>query len=620
MARERPGRKISPFPLVGAHGMTTSMRPDRLLSRGGGLLFACLAAAACTCDKPTAPDAGTLDAGPPTLTEVEPNDGPAQALVLDRTCLVQANLGADPAHPDEDWYVLKSGLPRTVDLVVTPPPGGDVGLEVMDEARTVLAQLNEGGPGQPERHPDLDVSGKVFVRVTTIKKGAGGAYTLAATFRDRVPGFELEPNDRKVDATAVPMGQAVSGFLSHASDVDWYRYELPLPPGQVPAAAPAEFDAGEADGGEAVDAGTALDAGVAPDAGKPPEPRLSLRVDVSGVEGVLFDVQVLTEAEAVLFQARSQVGAGLSLRNVGARASDRVLYVAVRSAPVGPGKDARRGANAATYYTLTVAPEDKPESAEFEPNDEPARATELRNAGWREGFLSPRGDVDYYRLVTDGPTLAKVQVSGVEKVNLVLSVIRPVEGKPDEVLLRADEGGVKEGEQLNDVQCDGSCYLRIEGAAHKVAGKWVSDDENGEQPYRLSVAVMPDDGTEEREPNGTAAQATPLTLGKAVRGTVYPKRDVDYFRLDLREKAVKTPITATLLGILKVDVGLYLHRVEADGKLTLVQTSDGARGDKPEVVRSALEPGLYVLEVRDARNREANFQDSYQLTVEESGD
>ncbi len=84
-----------------------------------------------------------------------------------------------------------------------------------------------------------------------------------------MPGFELEPNDRKVDATAVPMGQAVSGFLSHASDVDWYRYELPLPPGQVPAAAPAEFDAGEADGGEAVDAGTALDAGVAPDAGKP---------------------------------------------------------------------------------------------------------------------------------------------------------------------------------------------------------------------------------------------------------------------------------------------------------------------------------------------------------------
>ncbi len=175
MARERPGRKISPFPLVGAHGMTTSMRPNRLLSRGGGLLFAYLARHSTTCDKPTAPDAGTLDAGPPTLTEVEPNDGPAQALVLNRTCLVQANLGADPAHPDEDWYVLKSGLPRTVDLVVTPPPGGDVGLEVMDEAAHRAGELDEGGPGQPERHPDLDVSGKVFVRVTSPSRGAGRA-------------------------------------------------------------------------------------------------------------------------------------------------------------------------------------------------------------------------------------------------------------------------------------------------------------------------------------------------------------------------------------------------------------------------------------------------------------
>ena len=43
----------------------------------------------------------------------------------------------------------------------------------------------------------------------------------------------------------------------------------------------------------------------------------------------------------------------------------------------------------------------------------------------------------------------------------------------------------------------------------------------------------------------------------------------------------------------------------------------GAKGEKPEVVRFAAEPGLYVFEVRDLKNREANFQDSYQLTVEE---
>jgi hypothetical protein len=49
-----------------------------------------------------------------------------------------------------------------------------------------------------------------------------------------------------------------------------------------------------------------------------------------------------------------------------------------------------------------------------------------------------------------------------------------------------------------------------------------------------------------------------------------------------------------------------------------VQTSDSAKGDKPEGIRFAADPGLYVFEVRDAKNREANFQDSYQLTVEEA--
>jgi hypothetical protein len=205
----------------------------------------------------------------------------------------------------------------------------------------------------------------------------------------------------------------------------------------------------------------------------------------------------------------------------------------------------------------------------------------------------------------------------VDKVDLVLSVIQGAEGKPEEVLLKANEGVAREPEQLNNVACNGVCFVRVEAAAKKVDGKWVKEDENADQAYRLNAIVVPDDGTEEKEPNNTASSATPVSFGKPTRGTIYPKKDLDYFVIDLREKPVKTALKATVIGVLKVDVGLYLHRVEADGKLTLVQTSDSARGDKPETVRFAAEPGLYVLEVRDTKNREANFQDSYQLSVDE---
>lgn len=586
-------------------------------------LLLLLALPACDgCGSAAVVDAGPVDAGPPVLAEKEPNDSAAAALVLERSALVEANLGADPEKPDLDWYAFKAALPKTADVTVTPPAGGDVALEVVDETGTVLAQVNAAGVGGAERLPNLNVSGTAWLRVTTVKKGAGGAYTLQARLGERMPGYELEPNERKVDATPVALGQAISGTLAHPADVDWYQYELPQDPAALPP--PDDGSAGAAAGAEdaggpvaeaVVDAGDP-DAGPA-DAGAAPEKRLALRVDLSAVEGVVHEVQVLTEAEAVLYAAKSTENGPLSLRNVAVRATDQRIFVAVRSAPVGQAKDAKRGANADLSYTLTVAPEDAGDNAEFEPNDELARATELPPNSYRDGFVSPKGDVDTFRLVTGGPSIAKLQLSGVDKVDLVLSVVRPVEGKPEETLLRVNEGTTREPEQLNNVLCPGECFVRVESAPKKVGGKWVREDENGDQPYRLTAVVVPDDGSEEREPNHAAATATPLQLGKPVRGTVYPRKDVDYFQLDLSQRPVKTALKATLLGILKVDVGLYLHRVEADGKLTLVQTADSAKGDRPETVRFAAEPGVYVLEVRDARNREANFQDSYQLTVEE---
>jgi hypothetical protein len=568
-----------------------------------------------TCGGGGAVDAGVIDAGPPVLTEKEPNDSAQNALALDRSSIVEANLGADPQKPDVDWYVLKGSLPRTVDLTATCPNGADVALEIVDETGGVLATVNQGGVGASERMPNVDVSARTFARVVALKKGVGGAYTLSARFAERLPGYELEPNERKVDATPVGLGQAISGIIGAPGDVDFYRFELPSEDGAPP---PLPLDPL----GTAEDAGTPapVDAGAPADAGLVVERRVALRIDLSAVEAVSFDVQVLTEAEAVLFQARSKENGPLSLRNVGVRESDRVIYVAVRSATIGTGKDAKKGSNADVSYTLTVAPEDNGGSAEYEPNDELSRATDLPANSYRDGFLSPKGDVDVFRVITDGPSIAKFQLSGVDKVDLVLSVVQPVEGKPDEVVLKVNEGGSREPEQLNNVQCNGACFVRVEAAAKKVDGKWVKEDENGDQSYRLNAIVVPDDGTEEREPNNTPQTATPVFFGKSIRGTVFPKKDVDYFAIDLREKPVKTAINATALGVLKVDIGLYLHRVESDGKLTLVQTADGARGDKAETVRFAAEPGLYVLEVRDTRNREANFQDSYQLTVDEGGE
>jgi hypothetical protein len=329
---------------------------------------------------------------------------------------------------------------------------------------------------------------------------------------------------------------------------------------------------------------------------------------------------VLTAAEAPLFTTpKVKEGEGLALRNVGVRASDRVVYVVVKSGWTGTGKDAKRGFNPEKAYTLKVSLEEAGANAELEPNDELVKATPLPRSGYKEGFLSPKGDVDNFVLRTTEPLLAKVELAGVERMDLELSVVEPPtgDGQKETVVQRANDGAIKEPERLNNVACNGTCYFRVQGAARKVDGKWVRDFENADQPYRLSITTVPDNGSEEREPNNTPERAMDLEPGRSVRGTIYPLKDVDYYRLDLSDRPVRTSLKITLLGILKVDVGLYLHRLGSDGKLSLVQTSDRAKGDQPEVIRYSAESGVYLLEVRDARNREANFQDAYQLTVEE---
>ncbi|NTX32909.1 MULTISPECIES: ABC transporter substrate-binding protein [unclassified Myxococcus] len=634
---------------------------------------------ACKDDKPSeVPDAGPVETGPSALTEQEPNERPEQALTITRDSTVTADLAAQPNKADEDWYRLAPPAPRVADVTVSGLPGGDITLEVYDRDRNRLASINSEGDGKPERFPNLYVDGERWVRVAPARKGVGGAYTLSVKMRAANDGEEHEPNDRAVDAIALPLGQTVTAFLGHAGDEDWYRVELPetaaptsapaandadsgaegtvppgaAAPGNVPTqgatpppspvpgaesgaatgtpeegAAPLDtppsptgtFGGGEPAAAPTPETGVAqiTDAGVA---APPPEPpSVALKIDLSAVEGVRPEISVLSAAEAPLFSLRGKEGEALSLRNIGVRATDRVVYVVVKGGWTGAGKEARRTFNASTPYTLTVTQEEAGANAELEPNDELHKATPLTAGGYREGFLAPKGDVDHFVLRTTEPVLAKVELSGVERLDLVLSMVEPAQGdgQSETVLLRANDGALKEPERLNNVSCTGACYFRVEGASRKVEGKWVKDFENAEQPYRISVSTVPDNGGEEREPNNTVDRAQELALGKAVRGTVFPVKDSDYYRVDLSDRPVRTPLRATLLGILKVDVGLYLHRVQPDGKLSLVQTADRAKGDQPESIRYSAEPGVYIFEVRDAKNREANFQDSYQLTVEE---
>jgi len=151
------------------------------MKRRGCILLALLAG--CPGTK-TAPDAGPADAGPAQLTEREPNDRPEDAQILNDSAVVSAQLETNPSKPDEDWYLLAPLGPRTVDLVVSGIPGADVALDVYDVDRNRLLTLNSEGLGKGERLPNLGVKSRLYVKVYSARKGAGGAYTLSVHIAD----------------------------------------------------------------------------------------------------------------------------------------------------------------------------------------------------------------------------------------------------------------------------------------------------------------------------------------------------------------------------------------------------------------------------------------------------
>lgn len=597
---------------------------------------------------PPAQDAGVPDAGPAQVSEHEPNDRADQALAVSTSSVVTASLADRGGRADEDWYRLSAPSPATVSLELSGIPGAKVALELLDESQNRMVRLVGGAQGEGVKLDRIGLRGPLFVRVNSETRGAGGSYQLRVTFSAPQEGWEIEPNNRAADATPLPEGPdgwQVKGAIGTAGDEDFYRLTLAeggadggsdagvadaglpdagadggaadaLAPSATPSLEAGALDAGTPDGGTLLPDGGPAEAVVA---GPPPEPKVPLRIELSAVPGLKLEVELLSAAEASLFRVSGEEGQPLSLRNVGVRASDATVYVVVRSAWVGAGKEVHRPANADVPYTLHVRREEAGATSEIEPNDTVANATPLPPNEFREGFLSPKGDVDFYDLRCPSPMLTNLQLSGLERVDLQLSVLRPrADGGTPEEVLRANDGDVKEPEYLNAVACNGELYVKVEGAARKVNGKWVRDFENPDTRYRLTAQSRPDTGAEEREPNNSPEDATSLSLGQSVRGTIQPKRDVDDYRLDLSGRVVKTAIRATVTPILKVRIGLYLYRIEEGEKPTLVQTADSGRGDKPEVIQYSADPGVYLLQVRDVHNRESNFQDAYQLTVEQS--
>jgi hypothetical protein len=520
----------------------------------------------------------------PTVAEREPNDAPEQAQPLVGPVRVRGDLHpVQPASPpDEDWYEVRPGAtPADLAAELGDFSGGRMVLEIYDHAHNRLLAATSGGPSRPVVVPNLRLKESLLLRVSAAK-GATGSYTLSLRLNPADPDSEVEPNDRAVDATPLPLGHGMHGTLSSPMDRDWYRIEL-TPDAGLPAVAASPMEAGPATNGMTI-------GGI--------EGAFNiLRVNLSGVADTRMRLEISDQAQRPIYQVQSKKpGDGVRLRDLALPADCQAIFLTV-----GGVAGTAATESPAAPYRIDAQVEAAPLGLELEPNDAFAQATPITE--WRIGYLFPAGDVDLYRLTAAAPSILRAEVSGLEGVATELSLVDPpsAPGQRERLLARVNEGGTKEPEILAGVALPvGDHFVRIQAAAHQVGQHWVRDQENADSTYRVTVKLIPDDGTFEREPNDRPSQATEIHIGQSLRGYAYPRRDVDYYRLDLSSQPVALGLVLHLSGVAKIPLALSLYGSSSDGDRPgpLINTSDHQDTGSAEEIRAKLEPGVYLISVR----------------------
>jgi len=450
-----------------------------------------------------------------------------------------------------------------VAIRLTGVPDADLVLDVLDDRGHAVLTVNSGRSSEGEVIPNLSVSpGAYFIRVRQLLRFKGRTllapprvneqtpYRLSVVLTDARPSDEREPNGKLEWASDLVPGTETAGFLGWRKDEDWYRLNVPTDPQNA-----------------------------------------RLRIELKLPPDVSARMELVDSVGSKLAHAEGGRGDRLVLRNIALKGTDPLFLVV----------QALSGFDAENRYLLRALLEIPAEPLEVEPNDDEKHATVLEGTqGSVAGHIAAPGDVDFYRVATPGRFVGKIVVTCPERLDIRLSLH---DGASRE-LMKADTAGRREAEVLVGAPLSEGIFLRVSAKRGEA-----SPDE----AYRLTYTLEPDDGTWEREPNGTLESATPWPEGKnMVRGFVYPRGDIDIFRVaGPTEREQRLRVTLGPLPGLVLRLRL-LEQVTGGAPRSVQEVA--AQGSEAHL-QATLQPGKqYFLEVRGDTGTKANSRDPYTLS------
>jgi hypothetical protein len=350
--------------------------------------------------------------------ESEPNDGRENATDLK---LGQSIAGYFDHKRDEDWYKLINDQPgkSLVQIDLSAVPGVDGELYLYDGKGSRIWTVDDTDKNGPESIFNLALAqGVYYINAWAREANAKDKYVLSTKILGPwQEGMEAEPNNRGEDATDLSLGQNVTGYYLENGDEDYYKLTVNN------------------------------------------QGKSNIEVALSAVPGADARFQVLDKDQKVFWDVNdTSKGEPESVQYLTVTQGTYFIWV----------KGYQK--NTTDKYTLStrlLGPWQ--ENQEAEPNDNLARANEIKLNVPFLGRINETNDCDYYVFKVSEPGFDTIvmQISGVPEVRWDFELLDPKENRLD----YSSQGETGQGEEIVKMKFKpGTYYLKVRVRGGKNSG------------------------------------------------------------------------------------------------------------------------------------------------------